>query len=147
MRCLRREVSRPGWPAGLTRAGPGPRDGSLIIAGRYLVVEEVASHHPACCLSGRAAARAAGIGSSAGHGRHRTTVASTVRVGAFPWGASRDSSASQGGYVRHANRVVVAAMSSGARRCGNDVVGAGPGARLAGPPNEPTGMTVRAGPR
>jgi hypothetical protein len=51
---------------------------------------------------------------------------------------SEDGSAPEGGRVRHCNRVVAALMSSGARDCGNDLVGTGPGAA-------PSGLRCHAG--
>ena len=67
-------------------------------------------------------------------GGHRLILASMVRrraeLACSPLAGSgchgsADSSAPEGGCVLQANRVVVTAMSSGARRCDNDVVGAG----------------------
>jgi hypothetical protein len=48
---------------------------------------------------------------------------------------SGDSSAREDRWTLPANRVVVATMSSGARRCGNDVVGAGPAVSWSEPPS------------
>jgi hypothetical protein len=64
-------------------------------------------------------------------GDQRSIVASMVRLRAQlarprTCGPGCHGPAPEGGCVRHVNRVVAATMSSGARRCGNDVVGAGP---------------------